>query len=99
MVDIVCAILSSAASILAAVVAKKISKSNKDNEQRAERRKEESLLLLEMTMASVELTEVCANALTGGHNNGNVEIAKSNVEKAKNKYANFQRRIVAEEIM
>lgn len=99
MVEIICVTLSGFASVLVAVVSHKIDKTTKATEERAARRKEESMLSLELTMASVELTEVCANAMTGGKNNGNVEQARQRVSKAKQRYKDFERRIVAEEIV
>lgn len=99
MVQIICAVVSGVASVVVALVGIKVTKTNKETEQRAERRKAESMLMLELVVASVDLTEVCANALTGGHNNGNVKVARDNVEKARQKYKELQRTIVAEEIV
>lgn len=99
MVEIICTGISGVASILVAVVGYKLNKVNKAAQERDARRKEESMLSLELMMASVELTEVCANALTGGKNNGNVERARQRVSKAKQKYKDFERRIVVEETL
>ena len=45
-------------------------------EKHAELRRKESLLSLEMMDATLQLSIVTSNALTGGHNNGNVERAR-----------------------
>lgn len=99
MVEIICTVITGIASIIVALVGYRISKSHKESEKRAERRKMESILSLEMVVATMELTEVCANALTGGHNNGNVAAAKKKCNCAREKYKAFQKEVVAEEIV
>ena len=64
---------------------------------RAERRKKESLLSLKMLNATLELSIVCANALAGGHNNGNVEEARIAAKNARDEYEKFVIEMAAEE--
>lgn len=99
MVEIICTTLSGIASLLVVIVGYKLNKATKSAQEKEDRRKEESILSLELMIASVELTEVCANALTGGKNNGNVERARQRVSKAKQKYKDFERRIFVEETL
>lgn len=60
------------------------------------RRAEESKLSMQMMDATMQLSIVSANALSGGHNNGNVEAAKEAAEKAQEEYQNFLRKVAAE---
>lgn len=64
-------------------------------ESRIERRAEESRLSMQMMYATLQLSIVTANALTGGHNNGNVQVAKDAAEKAGHDYQEFLQRITA----
>ena len=61
-----------------------------------ERRAEESRLSMQMMDATMQLSIVSANALSGGHNNGNVEVAKAAAEKAQEEYQNFLRKVASE---
>ena len=62
---------------------------------RSERRAEESRLSMQMMSATLQLSVVTANALTGGHNNGNVQAAKEAAEKAEREYQEFLQRVAA----
>lgn len=99
MTEIVCTIINGVIAITVAVIGYRLTKTKKEEELRNERRKSESLLCLELIDATMELSVACCNALTGGCNNGNVEEAKSKAKKAKDKYKEFERKVLAEEIV
>lgn len=99
MTEIICTIINGIMAIIVAVIGYKITKDKKDEELRNERRKAESLLCLELIDATMELSVACCNALTGGANNGNVEEAKNKAKKAKDKYKDFERKVLAEELV
>lgn len=99
MTDIICTVVNALGALLVAIVGYKITKSRKEEELRKERLKEETLLSLEISEATMDLSFACCNALTGGHNNGNVEEAKEKAIKAKEKYQLFERKVLAEEIV
>jgi outer membrane protein TolC len=67
-------------------------------ERRAALRQKESLLSLRMMDATLQLSIVSSNALTGGHNNGNVERARQAAQKAAADYEDFMRDVTAHEI-
>ena len=67
-------------------------------EKRAELRARESRLSMEMMSATMQLSIVTANALTGGHNNGNVEEAKKSASEAQKNYKKFLEEVAAKEI-
>ena len=66
--------------------------------KRGKARMEESRLSMKMMSATLQLSVVTANALTGGHNNGNVERAKAAAEDAEHEYQAFLQRVAAEGI-
>ena len=51
-----------------------------------------------MMDATLQLSIVTSNALTGGHNNGNVERAREAAKTVGAKYADFMREVTAGEI-
>ena len=65
---------------------------------RSERRAEESMLSMQMMSATLQLSTVTANALTGGHNNGNVQAAKEAAEKVEREYREFLQRVASRAI-
>ncbi|MBR5948223.1 MAG: hypothetical protein IKZ82_06190 [Clostridia bacterium] len=78
---------------------RKQTKAQKEKEEmREERRAEESRLSMQMMSATLQLSVVTANALTGGHNNGNVETAKHAAQAAQEEYQAFLQRVAAAEI-
>ena len=92
-------IITSASAIMVAILTRNINRRNKLEEQRDARRKEESILQFQMLDATMELSLACCNALTGGHNNGNVEEAKKKALSARGEYLNFEQRVLAEELI
>ena len=96
-------IIPAAAAVTVAVVEalaardrKRVKEDQERTEKRAERRAEESRLSMQMASATLQLAVVTANALTGGHNNGNVEAAKSAATKAEADYQAFLFRVASE---
>mgnify|MGYP004691934045 CR=1 FL=1 len=102
MTEIICAIIAGIASVITASVGVAVSRANKRSEHRAERhaelRQRENLLSLRMMDATLQLSVVCSNALTGGHNNGNVERARGAAQKVAADYENFMRETTAHEV-
>jgi len=98
MVNIICAVIAGIASVITAVVGIRIERANKRAEEHAELRRKESLLSLEMMDATLQLSIVTSNALTGGHNNGNVERAREAARAVGKEYTDFMREVTAGEI-
>lgn len=91
-------IIPAIASIVVAWIELRAAKDRKTAEERAKAREREARLSMKMQDANMQLTIVTANAVTGGHNNGNVEAAKRAAEAASAEYAAFLREIAAKEI-
>jgi len=98
MTEIICAIITGIASIIVAMVGVSIKRANKNAEKHSELRQKESLLSLRMMDATLQLSVVTSNALTGGHNNGNVERARAAAQKAANDYEEFMREATVLEV-
>ena len=98
MTEIVCAAITAVATIIVALVGANIRKSNARMEERAKLRQRESMLSLKMMDATLQLSVVTSNALTGGHNNGNVARAREAAEKAAAEFEQFMREVTAHEI-
>ena len=98
MTEIICAIIAAIASVLVAVVGIKVNKINKRAERSAELRQQEMLLSLRMMDATLQLSVVTSNALTGGHNNGNVEKAREAAQKVAEDYEYFMKNVTAHEV-
>lgn len=89
-------IISSISAIVVALIGAHSLKVEKANKKRAEktdlreqRREKESRLSMDMMYATMQLSIVSANALTNGHNNGNIEMAYKAAQEAKDKYDAF----------
>ena len=67
-------------------------------ENREKRREKEALLSMAMMDATMQLSIVSANALTNGHNNGNVEEARKAAQKAREDYERFLREVASQSI-
>lgn len=98
MTEIICAAIAAAATIICAVIAGKSKIANDKVEKRAELRRKESLLSLRMIDATLQLSVVSANALTNGHNNGNVERARVAAQEAAEEYKKFMEEITSHEV-
>ena len=83
---------------IAAVDRKKTKKSRTEAEKREALRTEEARLSMKMMSATLQLSVVTANALTGGHNNGNVEAARLAAETAQTEYEAFLQKVTAQEV-
>lgn len=104
-VDIVLAIISAISAILVALigkhsmtVAKRTEKRQKQIDEREARREKEMRLSMDMMYATLQLSIVSANALTNGHNNGNVAIAYEAAKNAKDNYDAFLRDVASHEL-
>lgn len=98
-------IIPAAAAVIVAIIEaiaahdRKQAKLSKNQEaEREQRRAKESLLSMRMMSATLQLSVVTANALTGGHNNGNVEAARIAAENAQVEYEEFLRTIASQEV-
>lgn len=78
--------------------ARKQQKRQEEDRLRQEQREEESRLSMKMMSATMQLSIVLANAVTGGHNNGNVEVAKQEAAEAVAAYNSFLQRVAAHNI-
>lgn len=92
-------------TIIVAIIGKNATKAQEEQkeksekeEERAKMRERESRLSMKMIDASLQLSIVEANALTGGHNNGNVERARAAAEAAQIEYHAFLQDIAAHEV-
>lgn len=101
-VDIILGVISAASLIIVALIERNNAKERKrtqalDEEctKRAKQRAEESRLAMNMQSATLQLSVVCANALTNGHNNGNVERARKAAEEAQKAYEAFVQKLAA----
>ena len=98
-------IIPAASAIVVAVIealaardrirAKKQAETLKRHEQQ---RAEETRLAMSMNSATLQLCVVTANALTGGHNNGNVERAREAAQEAEDAYNQFIQRLAANQV-
>lgn len=85
-------------AIIEAVAArdrKRVRESHEKQEKRAEIRAEESRLAMQLMDATLQLSIVNANAVTGGHNNGNVERARKAADKAQKEYHAFLEKVAS----
>lgn len=95
---IITACISALSAVLVAVLSNSLRKSAKEEEKRSDRRREESMLSLRMMDANCALTIGVAMALKHGHCNGEVEEGLKRVKEAQDKYNEFERRVLAEEL-
>ncbi len=92
------AIIVAIIEAIAAIDRKQTKKNQKAAEIQEQRRTEETRLSMKMMSATLQLSIVTANALTGGHNNGNVENAKTAAESAQAEYQAFLEKVTAQEV-
>lgn len=98
-------IIPALAAVVVAVIEAIAAKERKQTKIEAEKanaraalRAEESRLSMQMMSATLQLSIVSANALTNGHNNGNVERAKTAAENAMSEYEKFLQSVAAKEV-
>lgn len=94
MVEIICALIAAVCFITVALIGRSV----KAKTERHAKLRQEELLSMKMMDATLQLCVVTANALTGGHNNGNVERAREASRAAAQEYEEFKRRVTAHEL-
>ncbi len=98
MTEIICTAITALASVIVTMAGISIKRTSKEQERHSELRAEENLLSLHMMDATLQLSVVTSNALTGGHNNGNVERARVAAQKAASDYEEFMRKATINEV-
>lgn len=91
-------IVPAIATVIVAVIEALAAHDRRKAKLSEERRAEESRLSMQMMSATLQLAVVTANALTGGHNNGNVQAAREAAHKAEVEYQAFLMRVAATEV-
>ena len=104
--EVICGLITAVSVIAVAIIEaiagkdRKVNKAYRDAvERRSVRRAQESKLSMAMMYATLQLSIVSSNALTNGHNNGNVEVARKAAEKAQADYEEFLRAVASEELV
>lgn len=87
--EIIVSIITSISAIIVAVIGAVNIRLHHQEEKKAEQRAIEARLGMEMQVAAIELSDVIAIAVTGGHTNGNVEAARKKAKDAKKAYYDF----------
>ena len=95
MTEIICSVIAGACTIICAVIGAISLHAHNRNERREKLRREEAFLSLQLLDSCLSLSLVCSNALTGGHNNGNVEAARESAQKAQERYKQFMQETTA----
>lgn len=93
-----CTIVVAVIEAIAAKDRKAAKESSEKHERRQQQREKAERLQIRMQNATLQLSIVSANALTGGHNNGNVERARAAAESAQAEYDAFINELAAREI-
>ena len=94
--EVIAAIITASSAIVVAIISGLNIHSRKRSEKMEQIRAKEFRLGMEMQAAGIELSDVIAIAVTGGHTNGNVEAARQKASKAKHEYYAFINSIAAE---
>lgn len=92
------AIVVAAIEAVAAKDRKRAKKREETLKRHEQQRAEETRLAMAMNSATLQLCVVTANALTGGHNNGNVERARQAAQQAEAEYDAFVQRLAANQV-
>ena len=98
MVTIITACISAISAIIVAYIGVHNKRTEEKAEKREKRREKESPLSMRMMDATMQLSIVSANALTNGHNNGNVEQARAAATKAREDYEQFLREVTSQSL-
>ena len=88
-------------AIIELIAAKDRKQSKKENERlkrHEQQRAKETKLQMEMNSATLQLCVVTSNALTGGHNNGNVERARQAARDAEEAYNAYIQELAANQV-
>ena len=105
MIDIISALAAPLSAVIVAIIEwrayqdrQALKKAKEEERLRQAQREEESRLSMKMMSATMQLSIVLANAVTGGHNNGNVEVAKQEAAEAVAEYNSFLQKVAAHNI-
>lgn len=98
MIEIVVSSISAIAAIIVAIISGINIKQRQKEDKLSKQRATEARLGMEMQVASIELSDVIAIAVTGGHTNGNVEEARKKAQDAKKQYQAFISSIAVEQL-
>lgn len=88
-------------AIIELIAAKERKESKRDQERlkrHEQQRAKETKLQMEMNSATLQLCVVTSNALTGGHNNGNVEKARQAAKDAEEAYNAYIQELAANQV-
>lgn len=88
-------------AIIELIAAKDRKQSKKDYDRlkrHEQQRAKETKLQMEMNSATLQLCVVTSNALTGGHNNGNVERARQAAKDAEDAYNAYIQELAANQV-
>lgn len=88
-------------AIIELIAAKDRKESKRDQERlkrHEQQRAKETKLQMEMNSATLQLCIVTSNALTGGHNNGNVEKARQAAKDAEEAYNAYIQELAANQV-
>lgn len=88
-------------AIIELIAAKDRRQSKRDQERlkrHEQQRAKETKLQMEMNSATLQLCIVTSNALTGGHNNGNVERARQAAKDAEDAYNAYIQELAANQV-
>lgn len=88
-------------AIIEMIAAKDRRQSKRDQERlkrHEQQRAKETKLQMEMNSATLQLCIVTSNALTGGHNNGNVERARQAAKDAEDAYNAYIQELAANQV-
>lgn len=88
-------------AIIELIAAKDRRESKRDQERlkrHEQQRAKETKLQMEMNSATLQLCVVTSNALTGGHNNGNVEKARQAAKDAEEAYNAYIQELAANQV-
>lgn len=88
-------------AIIELIAAKDRRQSKRDQERlkrHEQQRAKETKLQMEMNSATLQLCIVTSNALTGGHNNGNIERARQAAKDAEDAYNAYIQELAANQV-
>lgn len=94
--EIIVSIITAISAIIVSIISGINIRNRKHDEKIQQLRTTEFRLGMDMQAASIELSDVIAIAVTGGHTNGNVEAARQKAKAAKSAYYAFINSVAAE---
>ena len=96
--SIVAAIISAVAAVMVAHINTRQEKQNKEVNEHNQRREKEAVLNGKMVSALCGLSDVTAEAVRGGHTNGNLEEAQKKAKQAQDEYDEFLQSIALQDL-